>query len=358
MTYIAPRAKVLRHLDRLSGWQQGDTPAPVTIEWDLSNRCPYGCSGCHFGYTHTKGPLTRLPRALPMAHDPGGDLADTALVLRALEDARDAGVQGIVWTGGGEPTTHPDWLRILEHAHGLGLQQGLYTMGSLISTEQAHLAAHLLSWVVVSLDHADQQTYAQEKRTTFAQFDKACAAISALASQDAATVGVSFLLHGGNYTQALTGMLLLSRSLGATYTTFRPRVDASPADPATLTGDRSWVERADLFWSTLQAQPDVEVDPARFREWATWQSHGYPTCYGVRLNTTITPDGRMWLCPNRREYAGSCLGDLRTESFTDIWARHPGQYPVDAQCRAMCRLHPINQQLASMATPLPHEAFL
>lgn len=84
MTYIAPRAKVLKHLDRLARWQRGERPAPVTLEWDLSNRCPYGCQGCHFAYTHTKGPLTRLPRALPMLHDQGGDLADPALVMRVL----------------------------------------------------------------------------------------------------------------------------------------------------------------------------------------------------------------------------------------------------------------------------------
>lgn len=356
MTYIAPRQKPLAHIDRLAGWQRGDTPAPVTIEWDLSNRCPAGCHGCHFAHTHTKGPLTLSPRVLPMAHDKGGDLADADLVRRVLTDAADAGVRSIVWTGGGEPTTHPEWFLLMAHASALGLEQGLYTMGSLISTTQAATIRQWLSWVVVSLDHPDAATYAREKRTVARNFDRACETIQALAHGKAA-IGVSFLLHAGNYTQ--TGaMLALSRALGATYTTFRPLIETAPDAPGVLLGERAWVSTALEGLAALAAQPDVELDVDRFIEWKHWQSHGYSACHGPALNTTITPDGRMWVCPNRREYAGSCLGDLRTESFSAIWARHPGHVPVTRDCRALCRLHPVNRTLHELEQPRLHQNFI
>jgi hypothetical protein len=47
MTYINPRAKPLAHLDRLAAWQKGGMAPPVTLEWDLSNRCSLGCAACH-----------------------------------------------------------------------------------------------------------------------------------------------------------------------------------------------------------------------------------------------------------------------------------------------------------------------
>lgn len=356
MTYINPKGKPLAHLDRLVGWQRGETPAPVTIEWDLSNRCPYGCAGCHFGHTHTKGPLTLGPRVLPMAHDRGGDLADPALVCRALGEVAAAGVMSVVWTGGGEPTTHPDWHALMGDAHALGLEQGLYTMGSLISATQAADLRQWLSWVVISLDHADAETYAREKRTTTQNFRRACEAITALTG-GAATVGVSFLLHAGNYTQT-AAMLALSRSLGATYTTFRPLVETAPNAPGVMLGDRAWVSDQIEALVALAAEPDVELDVQRFIDWRHWQDHGYTACQGPALNTTITPDGRLWVCPNRREYAGSCLGDLRTESFAAIWARHPGHIPVTADCRALCRLHPVNRTLHELGQTRPHQNFI
>jgi len=356
MTYIAPRAKVLRHLDRFHAWDQGQTPGPVTLEVDLSNRCVLGCQSCHMAHTHSRGPWTGKLRTLGMA--PMGDLADTAVTMRWLAEAKEAGVQAIVWSGGGEPTTHPDWLPILARAHTLGFQQGMYTLGGLLTQATALEAAHYLEWVVVSLDCADADTYAKEKAVPPTRFHAACHGIRYLASANACTVGVSYLLHRDNW-QRMGAMYQLSKDLGATYTTFRPTIEVRQDAPGTLIGQRGWVfsdaQQELAYYATL---PDVELDPTRFTQWAAWAGHGYPTCYGIRLNATVTPNGHVWVCVNRRGVPDSSIGDLTTQSFGEVWAKHPGHWMVDAQCRAMCRLHPINQELAALAVPQPHEAFL
>jgi hypothetical protein len=102
----------------------------------------------------------------------------------------------------------------------------------------------------------------------------------------------------------------------------------------------------------------VELDVDRFLAYRDWAGHGYTACEGPQLTTTITPDGRAWVCPQRRGIVGSELGDLRRESFADLWARHPGRWTVDQDCRAMCRLHLVNQQMAVLNTSRPHEAFV
>jgi MoaA/NifB/PqqE/SkfB family radical SAM enzyme len=360
VTFIAPRAKVLKHMDRLVGWDRGEKPYPVTVEWDLSNRCTLGCQDCHFAHTHVKGPWATKLRVLPMAFESTGDLADRDLVFRTLDDMAHAdGVKAIVWSGGGEPTTHPDWLSIVEYAATLGYEQGMYTLGGLLTDASAMRLAKVASWVVVSLDAPDAETYAAEKGVPASRFAAACHGITALIGHKA-TVGVSFLLHAGNVHRC-DDMLALARSLGASYTTFRPAVQTSPAAPGVPLGDRKWALRATdaAYLSVLQrmaAQPDVEVDLDRFREYATWQGHGYTSCQGIQVNTTITPDGRVWICPQRRGV--TALGDLRRESFAAIWARHPGHYTVDAGCRVQCRLHPVNATLAEIRAPRAHEAFI
>lgn len=362
MTYVDPAGKVLSHLDRVQRWTEGETPAPVTIEWDLSNRCVLGCQDCHFAYTHTRGPWTAGRRDLPMAHDRGGDLADTALVTRTLTEVARmdhglCGVQGVVWTGGGEPTTHPDWPEIMKHAAEEGLEQGVYTLGGLLTPLSASLMAGYATWVVVSLDAVDAETYALEKRVPESRYRAALDGIRALVGHKA-VIGVSFLLHEHNWRFA-ERMVDLGRSLGANYTTLRPVIRTSPTNPAKLTDERWWIESSKPLLTRLSQMPDVECNPDRFRDLLNWKDHGYTTCYGIRLNTTITPDGRMWVCPNRREYAGaSCLGDLRTESFTSIWARHPGRWTDFRECRAMCRLHYANQTLDAIHRPRSHTAFI
>ncbi len=354
MTYIDPRGKVLAHLDRLVGWQQGETPAPVTVEWDLSNRCYLGCQDCHFRHTHVKGPWASKPRLLPMAYETTGDLADRDLVLDGLTQLATAGVDAVVWSGGGEPTLHPSIAEIVRHACTQGLQQGLYTAGGLITRELAD-AFRALSWVVVSLDAADGETYAREKSVSPDLFAKATDGIRTLVRYGPPVVGVSFLLHRENYTRAWD-MLALARSLGATYATFRPAIRVASDDPGHVDDDRRWIRAAPSLFDALARETDVEIHPARFQEYADWQGHGYASCQGIRLNTTITPDGRVWICPQRRGM--TALGDLRREPFAAIWAKHPGHYAVDAGCRAMCRLHPVNQAMDALAQPRMHEAFV
>lgn len=355
MNYIDPRAKALRHLDRITAWDRGETPAPVTVEWDLSNRCTLGCQDCHFAHTHVRGPWAKNPRTLPMAFESTGDLANTGLVMRALDELHSAGVQAIVWSGGGEPTTHPDWLNIVTYAHMRGFSQGMYTLGGLLTPDTAIRLASMVDWVVVSLDAPDADTYSREKGVPASRFMAACSGVTSLIGQKA-DIGVSFLLHGENWRRS-GEMLAIARGLGATYTTFRPAIRTSPASPSLCTDDRSWIADAVAQdFRYLAAQPDVEIDLARFTAYANWTDHGYSQCHGIQLNTTITPDGRVWVCPQRRGV--TALGDLRTESFRDIWARHPRTLAVDAGCRVMCRLHPVNETLAALRTPRAHEAFV
>jgi MoaA/NifB/PqqE/SkfB family radical SAM enzyme len=356
MTYIAPRQKVFAHLDRLAAWKAGDRPAPVTLEIDLSNRCPLACTSCHFSYTHVRGPWVARNRVLPMAHDKGGDLAYADVFMRALTEAARFGVKSVVWTGGGEPTTHPSWQTIIDHAHGVGLEQGMYTMGGLLTPVTGRFLAERAKWVVVSLDAPSAAMYAVEKSVPESRFDAACRGIESLVGHKAA-VGVSFLLHECNWGFA-EEMLALARDLGATYTTFRPTIRTVPSDQSKCTDDRSWITDALPTLTALSQQPDVELDPHRFEQYRDWVKHPYSACYGIRMSATITPDARVWVCPNRREFEGSCLGDLKKESFASIWARHPGSWTDFADCRVMCRLHAVNESLSAVYQPRQHEAFI
>lgn len=355
MAFIAP-SKVLQHVDRLAAWKLGKKPAPVTVEWDLSNRCYLGCEACHFAHTHTRGPWVRQSRVLPMAYEQTGDLADTPLVERALGEMASAGVRGIVWSGGGEPTTHPDWPAIIEWAAQAGLEQGMYTAGGLLTPDSGAWLAQRATWVVVSLDAIDAATYAEEKRCPAHLFDKACAGIQALVGHKA-TVGVSFLLHEENWGQVVT-MRRLALGLGASYVTFRPRIDTRPDKPNVITSDRSWISAALPLLRRIAAESKVECSPERFEQYRDWTSHGYSTCHGIKVNATVTPDGRVWVCLQRRGVQGSMVGDLRQESFESVWDRHPGVWRDFEGCRAMCRLHLVNQALVPVFEPRQHTAFV
>lgn len=353
MTYISP-SKVFRHLGRLANWQRGGNSAPVTVEIDLSNVCSLGCQSCHFAYTHVAGPRKGAPA--PDGFDGTGKFADLEVFSRAFVEMRQMDVRGVVFSGGGEPTLHPQFDTFVEHAAGTGLELGMYTLGGHLSEARAALVRDRFAWVVVSLDAVDGSTYSDEKRVPESRFSEALKGASSLTG-GRATVGISFLLHAGNWRR-LPDMRRLAQRLGAHYVTFRPTIETDSANLSQIVGDRAWVTDALPLLREYAHHADVEIDPDRFVEYRDWQGRHYSTCYGIRLVTQITPDGRVWICPNRRGIAGSELGDLTTESFADIWARHPGQWTDFQGCRAMCRLHQVNTTLAAVHAPRRHEAFV
>jgi MoaA/NifB/PqqE/SkfB family radical SAM enzyme len=345
MSYIDPASKLMAHADRIAQIQQGLTPAPVNVEIDLSNRCNLGCDACHFGHVHSRGPLARR-----RTHDTG-DLMSEELVLRLPGELEAAGVRSITWTGGGEPTLHPQFEQAIT---GHGLDQGMYTNGTTIMPELAELIKRNMQWVYVSLDRMDRESYRAYKKVD--AFDRAVFGIRSLvAAKGGATVGVGYLLSKDNY-QSIPAMALFAKMLGADYCQFRPQVDFDPEHPG-ASQPQPWIAEAIPALERVVGDGFALADVNRFKMLLDWQGHGYPVCYWTQMQATITPDGRVWRCVNRRGFEGDCIGDLNTECFGEIWQRSQ-PYNVNDQCRVMCRGHLPNIALNQAMRPGPHWRFI
>jgi hypothetical protein len=75
------------------------------------------------------------------------------------------------------------------------------------------------------------------------------------------------------------------------------------------------------------------------------------------MQTVITPNGKAWMCVNKREHSAAEIGDLSRETFRDIWARRQIA-AVDADCRVMCRGHVPNLVLSEVMTFRAHSNFI
>lgn len=353
--YIAPRAKLLYHADRLAAIKAGQTPPPVNVEIDLSLRCSHGCSWCRFGYTHTRGPLAGK-HSKPVGAIPGGDLMDGDLIDPILEQLSEAGVKSVTWTGGGEPTLHPRFDDIVRCADAWGLEQGLYTHGGHISDERAFLLKRTLKWVYVSLDECTREDFQRSKGVD--RFEQVLEGICRLViAPGSATIGVGFLLHRRNVGQ-IDHMVHLGRKLGVNYVQFRPVIAYSATEPGQLVEDVQWVNTAINGLRRYAGDSFVQADPWRFEAYRDWTGHGYPTCHWSALQTVITPNGKVWRCTDKREHAGALLGDLTEESFVAIWERAGGPCRVDSGCRVMCRGHVSNVTLDAIMTETEHVNFI
>jgi MoaA/NifB/PqqE/SkfB family radical SAM enzyme len=354
--YIDPASKSLWYLDHVRQLKKnGTTPAPVNVEIDLSNRCSHGCVWCHYAHTHTRGPLAQKGDK-PGGRIAGGDLMSPILAAKILRQMKAAGVESVTWTGGGEPTLHPDFDDIIEVAARQNLKQGLYTHGGHITPERALLLKRNMTFVYISLDECRPETFNRSKGVN--RFENVIANTKMLiASPGFATVGIGFLIHSGNW-QDIPAMVDLGRELHPDYIQFRPTVLYEQHAQNRPAEETEWLNQAIPLLEEAGRESWVSADVERFKMYRDWNGHGYTRCRWSGLQTVITPNGKVWRCLNKREHEDALLGDLNEVDFADLWRLKGGVCQVNDSCRVMCRGHIANITLDAIMTRPAHPEFI
>lgn len=358
--YINPRGKLLYHFAKLSQIRNGKPVAPINLEIDLSNRCSHGCSWCHFAFTHTRGPLANKHEK-PEGFIGGGDLMDTDLAFQILKQVQKCSILSVTWSGGGEPTLHPDIKEIVERTGSLGIDQGMYTHGGHLEPDLAEILTDNLTWIYVSLDEVNRNKFKQSKGVD--RFDRVIEGIGLLnqarkSADSPCTLGLGMLLHRGNIDD-IEQMVGLAEELDVDYVQFRPVINFSHEAPDQLIDDTAWVNQAILNLRPFQTHPKVQVDLGRFEMYRDWSGkHGYETCYWSALQMVITPNGSVWRCTNTREQPESLLGDLNVSSLEEIIIEAGSPCQVTKNCRIMCRGHIANLTLQDIMLRPHHPTFI
>ena len=133
--------KILNHIDRLQRLVRGELVYPITVEIDPTNLCNHRCAWCVSMEAHT-GEKLGLDRF-------------TSLV----RELKQADVRSVVLKGGGEPTTHPQFIEMLDVLRNAGLAVGLITNGSMPRPGSVAKVVEVCDWVRVSLDASTAQTH-------------------------------------------------------------------------------------------------------------------------------------------------------------------------------------------------------
>lgn len=152
--YAADKAAF--HQDRLKILREHGHPYPVHLQLIVSDLCNLDCPTCAYrlsGYSSNE-----------LFPGPGGErnpqrFLEMPLIEQVLFDCAAMGVKAIEITGGGEPTVHPDIVRIMDLVLGYKLQMALVTNGLLLGRNGLIDAAVRAEWTRISIDAATEQTY-------------------------------------------------------------------------------------------------------------------------------------------------------------------------------------------------------
>lgn len=338
--------KAAWHTDRINALRSGLPSVPVHLQLVLSDLCNQDCGFCAYrAETGLNAAGFGVRENGRWVHNPRRMLS-TETALGVLEDAAHAGVQGVQFTGGGEPTVHPDHVAIIERAQALGLSTALVTNGVRVAE---HPVFERLAWVRVSLDAGEEATYRRTRRSS--AWHTVLRNMSYLGSLSGPVFGVGFVVTPENWREIIEATQI-AVDVGAQNIRFSAVFSTEGAAPyrAIYGGIKNHIEVArerfqrngfevvDLFGDRIE---DLDAG-----------APDYARCYQQALCTYVGGDGGIYRCCNTAYTDLGRVGSV-SDGFAS-WLRGPRDvHDFDARACRYCQFNAKNRILNYLAGPQP-----
>ena len=336
--------------------REGKLPeSPKQVQLILSDLCNQDCSFCAYrmsGYTSNElfigdSEPAKYGHSNPKRFIP----RDRALSL--LTEMQEAGVLAIQFTGGGEPTVHPDCDEIFRAALQLGFRCALVSNGVKWSRPLMRDLIPKFDWVRISIDAGHAGSYASIRNTPVGNFDRVWGNVTTTAERIGAAgtqtvLGVGFVVTPTSYPEILE-FAHAAKYSGAHNARFTAMF--SPED------DKPFRECYSRIKVELDCAKKLETDTfkvhdnfgSRFAD-LEQQAPDYSSCSYQHYTSYIGGDLNVYRCCllayNKRGLVKG--GNLKERSFSEFWAsqeRKDDMAALDARGCERCQFNTKNREM-------------
>ena len=260
----------------------------------------------------------------------------TERAFELLDELSSLGVQSILFTGGGEPLTHPQAGEIIRRAHSLGFKIGMSTNGGLL--DNADIRATILecnTYLRVSVDAGTQKTHSTLHNVNgeMNQILASVKNISAARKSDKPTIGYAFLVSDYNYKE-IPVAVVKAMNHGFDYIQFRPVINGKLSERAKRIANR--------LINKAKQKNNFSVLGGASRN----GSKEFKKCRITPLITIIGADLNVYLCCQWRGDLNYSIGSVKDKSFSEVWnskAHKVMLANLDVNCCHPCKYEKYNE---------------
>ena len=351
---------------------------PVHVHWVLSDLCNHGCLWCTYrtpGYTSSQrffevtekraGTLIRDKEHPERNYNPKRWIP-TERALDLIGEMSEVGVRAVQLTGGGEPTTHPDFNLICQAIRKHNIEYAIVSNGALIKPRNLIDDFVMASWVRISVDAGTPRTYATTRNVPEHAFHTAWAGIRDLVERRNKlgvknVIGVAFTVTPQNW-QEVHEATAMARSVGADNIRISAMFSNEGAEAI-----RPFYEgaRREVAMARELATPTFQVFD-RFGDRLgdlEQQNPDYEKCWYQHFTTYIGADQNVYRCCVYAYNDRGLLGSIATQSLHDLWFAPTRQHDMlafDARKCQRCMFNGTNRYMdyvISRDDP-PHASFV
>lgn len=322
--------KVESILEVSKGSKDYDEMFPICIDLHLTNACNLQCSWC------TDREIMKTVASIPYEK-----------VTALLDEFAEHGT-GVTLEGGGEPTLHKDFFRIVDYAYDQNIHLGLITNGTMDISN----SIYKFKWVRVSLDSCNAKEYTQEKgvdkfQKVLENLKKYCAN----RNPQKTFVGVGYVITTRNM-ENMEELIECLDKIGVDYIYFRPVEEAEDILPTVQ-------DMLNLKKNLIEWTKDKRIKYLIHIQDRIIKNNNNLPCVAHSITSIIHADGSVNLCEKRR-HDEICLGNIMECTFEDLWTSEKRLIATNkllcAECQVgcdVCRISGFNDvfnQLVNMNT--------
>ena len=388
--------KLSYHKDRIHNFLAGKTKeiVPVTVHFMPTLRCSYNCWYCTYG--KTKKGHANLEMSLGEAK-------------YCLKELKSIGVNGILFTGGGDPTMHPYLIEIMQECRDLGMLFSINTNGYKLTPELSKKVLTLNPvYVRLSINAGSPEVH--KLMSGVDGFVKVLENYEALLRNKAETgsisnISVAYVVGILNYRdiEKLADKIDEIEKRVARETGIRTRSDLTVRPvynyPQSKNYDDKIIEEIIAFLNKRSSEEvedfkkymyeaantpkhilDTAVEimentikpklmatgstvrvfyPARrFEAWGKTEPKSYSCCHGLYFYGAVWSDGRLYQCVEQAGMEGYDIGNLLKTSAKQIMTSVERKQKADwinnevikTKCPCVCAYEDTNVYLDSLLT--------
>ena len=340
MDDVYSKLKFLRFRDQLEALENGHVAPPVHVRIKPMNPCDHDCWYCAYHDENLQlGNLMEYKDRLPREK-----------MMEIADDLAEMGVKAVTFSGGGEPLIYP---HIAEAANRLGkngIKLATLTNGSHLHEDIAEAFARYGTWVRVSIDGWNAESYAKIRNVKLTEFDMVINNMRNFANLNSSCVlGINYVIDNQNYGHVLEFTKLM-KDVGVNHMKIMGVLVSNDGRESNQYHDAfresvySQIEQAKL----LEDGKFKIID--HYHEFPERFDKDYQTCPSMQFLTIIGADSKVYSCHDKAYTELGLLGSIEHRRFKDFWCSEENKKRLkeinpSKDCQHHCAEHKRNLML-------------
>ena len=305
------KLKIFHYQEKLDSLKTDNILAPIHIRIKPTNRCNHNCWYCAYKADNLQLGQDMIEK----------DFIPKEKMIEIIDNCKSMGVKAITFSGGGEPFNYRYFLDTIKQVIKNEIKFASLTNGSKLNGEIAELFAKNATWLRVSIDGYDDESYSKYRGVKKGEFSKIIKNIENFVNikNRKCSIGISFIVDKDNYHKIYEFSKMM-KELG---------VDSIKISPCIVSNDgnqnneyhKPFFDKA----KELSLKVKNELEDENFEVFESYHlledkfEKDYNWCPYLQILPVIGADLNIYPCQDKAYNNEAIIGSIKDKSFKEFW---------------------------------------